>query len=159
MENKDITLNMRRVQQLRKWHVTSRISRLESVHDAQQHLLFYIVNHPGCTQKEIADFFALSKAAVTKSVKRMLKTDIVERHVNELDERKYALFATEKGQKLFESCLSTFDEVDSLTLKDFSEEDKEKFNEYLLKIMDNLETDYSRGLNMARLIAETSENK
>ena len=38
-------------------------------------------------------------------------------------------------------------------------EDREKFNDYLLKIMDNLETDYSRGLNMARLMAEANENK
>ena len=101
----------------------------------------------------------MSKAAVTKSVKRMLKTGLVERHVNESDERKYALYATKKGQKLFESCISIFGEVNDLTLKGFSDEDREKFNEYLLRIMDNLETDYSRGLNMARLMAEANENK
>ncbi len=159
MDNKDIMMNTRRIMQLHKWHITTRVKNLDSVHDAQQHLLFYVVNNPGCTQKEIADFFALSKAAVTKSVKRMLKSELIVRHVNDTDERKYALYATEKGEKMFKEFIHIIRDVDAMALQDFSDEQRKVFGECLEKMMNNLETDYSRGKNMNRLLAEAEEEK
>ena len=157
MENKTVMYNFRRAQQLRKWHITCQIKDLDNVHDAQHHILYYIVHNPGTTQREIADYFALSKAAVTKSMKRMLKGELVERTVNENDERKYALYVTEKGQKLLDDCNEKFEAVDDLTLKDFSDSEKEQLNDFILRIIDNLETDYSRGKNIAVLLAQTEK--
>lgn len=159
MELKDISYKYRRVSQLKRWHISMGMKNVDSLYYGQLHLLEYIISHPECSQKDIADRFALSKATVTKSVKRMIKNGIITRVVNPEDERKFMLKATEKGNELSDSCINIFKNVDELTFKDFSEEEVEQFSNYLDRIMENLETDYSRNKSLRELIIESDGGK
>ena len=159
MELKDISYRYRRVSQLKRWHISEGMKDVDSIYYGQLHLLEYITSHPECSQKDIADRFALSKATVTKSVKRMIKNGIITRVVNPEDERKFMLKATEKGLELSKTFISVFENVDKLTFKDFSEEEIEQFGRYMDRIMENLETDYSRNKSLRELIIESDSGK
>ena len=159
MELKDISYKYRRVSQLKRWHISMGMKDVDNIYYGQLHLLEYIVSHPECSQKDIADRFALSKATVTKSVKRMLKNGIITRVTNPEDERKFMLKATEKGEELEASFINVFKRVDELAFKNFSEEEIEQFNGYLERIMENLETDYSRNKSLRELIIESDGGK
>ena len=158
MNLKELNRKSRRVEQLRKWHLSKRMNAMEGLYYGQIHLLEYIINHPGCNQKDIADMFALSKASVTKSVKRMLNNDIITRQVNSDDERQFELYATEKGIQLARECSRIYDDTSELAYKGFSEEELKQFDEYLSRIMENLETDYSRGKTVRQLQMEEAEH-
>ena len=155
MDLKDITYKQRRVSHLRGWHLANKMQDVDSVYPGQLHLLGYIVRHPGCTQKEIADWFALSKATITKSVMRMLKNEIVTRKVNKQDERKFQLYATEKGIKVNEKCLAIFGEIDRSMFAGFSDEELAILDGFYQRMMNNLETNYSRDKSMAQLNRES----
>lgn len=155
MDLKALNYRFRRISQLKQWHVSSRMQSFDSIYYGQIHLLDYIVQHPGCTQKDLADFFASSKASITKSIKRMLNNGIICRNTNEDDERKFELYATEKGMELSRESQAIFREVGLRTFEGFSEEELQQLNEYVERIIDNLETDYSRGKTGKQLLKNT----
>ncbi len=159
MELRDISYKYRRIGQLKRWHISMGMKDVDSIYYGQLHLLEYIISHPQCSQKDLADRFALSKATVTKSVKRMIKNGIITRVVNPDDERKFMLQATEKGSELNEKCINVFNSADELEFKNFTREEIEQFNEYMDRMMENLETDYSRNKTLRELIMEADPGK
>ena len=159
MEYKDISYLYRRVEQLKRWHVSSELNSLGAIYYGQLHLLDFVVSHPGCTQKDLADRFALSKASITKSVKRMIKNGLITREINPEDERKFQLFASDLGMEVNRKCLDVFVNIDELTFKGFSEEEIKVFSELLTRMMDNLETDYSRNKSIRQLVMESEKKE
>lgn len=159
MDKKELNYKFRRIGQLKRWHIGTRMQTFDSIYYGQIHLLDYIVMNPGCTQKDLADYFASSKATITKSVKRMLCNEIIERKVNEQDERKFELYATEKGKELSGKSSAIFNEVGERTYQGFDEEELEQLDEYISRILNNLETDYSRGRSGNELVEIVSKVK
>ena len=159
MDLKELSYIYNRIGQLKRWHISTGMMEIDSMYFGQLFFVEYIMNHPGCTQKDLADRFALSKAAVTKSVKKMIKNGLITREVNREDERKYELYATETGQHLAAKCRSIFEGVDNLFYRGFSEEEIETFAGFLHRIMDNLETDYSRNKTIRDLVMESEKRE
>ena len=159
MDKKNLNYKFRRISQLKHWHIGSRMQSFDSIYYGQIHLLDYIVMHPGCTQKDLADYFASSKASITKSIKRMISNEIIYRVTNESDERKFALYATEKGEQLSAKSQAIFREVNENTYVGFNEEELKQFESFLDRIIDNLETDYSRGKTEKELLDSTMKGK
>ncbi len=159
MDKKELNYKFKRIGQLKRWHIGSRMQSFDSIYYGQIHLLDYIVMHPGCTQKDLADYFASSKATITKSIKRMLANEIIIRKVNEKDERKFELYATEKGKKLSRKSLAIFEEVEQNTYEGFSDKELKQLDEYVTRIQNNLETDYSRNKSGIELIEIVSRKE
>lgn len=154
MTKKDLVFKLRRTVQLGKWSISMKLRDLEGSYYGQLHLLGYIVEHPGCTQKEMAEFLDVSKAAITKTIARMIANGLVQREVNENDERKYKIYCTEKGLEIHQQCRDVFRYTGEKTFKGFSDEELEQFNSYLDRIIENLETDYSRNKSIRELAEE-----
>ncbi|MBR0385774.1 MAG: MarR family transcriptional regulator [Erysipelotrichaceae bacterium] len=152
MDRKELNYKFRRIGQLRHWHISSMMKSFDSIYYGQIHLLDYITMNPGCTQKDLADFFASSKATITKSIKRMLANGIIYRKTNEEDERKFALYPTELGEQLSSRSQDIFRQVGMRCYQGFSEEELQQLDGYITRIVNNLETDYSRGKSGKELI-------
>ncbi|MDI9539880.1 MAG: MarR family transcriptional regulator [Bacillota bacterium] len=133
-----------RVHQLKRWHNAVNIKKVEGAHLSQYPILDYIKEYPGCMQKDISDRFAFSKAAVSKTIKKLIDCDLVKRERNHRDCRQFDLFITEKGRLHIEQMKQAFNCCNVMMFKDFSKEEMEVFNSFLDRILENLETDYSR---------------
>ena len=157
MTDREVVYKLRRMMQLGRWHISLKIKDLEDSFYGQLHLLRYVYDHPGCTQKDMAEHFAVSKAAVTKTVRRMIANGLLERKINGQDERKYEVYCTEKGARIHHQGDQIFRDVEKLTFEGFSEEELEKFGAYVDRVLENLETDYSRSKSLRELSEETQK--
>lgn len=157
MTERELIYKLRRIMQLGRWRISLNIKDLEDSYYGQLSLLRYVQDHPGCTQKDMAEHFAISKAAVTKTVKRMIHNGLLERKTNEQDERKYEVYCTEKGAAIHQQAREAFRDVERLTFRGFSEEELAQFGGYVDRVMENLETDYSRNKTIRELNEETEK--
>lgn len=141
---KEFSCRLRRLVQLRRWHHITMLKDKESIYYGQLPLLEYIRNNPGCNQSDVANHFALSRAAVTKQMKRLLKSQLVERMTNKEDERQMQLYITQKGNLLTKEARDCMNEIDHRTFQGFSDEELGLLEKMLDQMVENLETDYSR---------------
>ena len=101
-------------------------------------LMAYILEHPGCTQGEIADFLYISAASVATSCKRLEKEGLIERRVDPVNRRKNQLFVTAEGEALTKEKRAMLDRVNARAFEGVDEADKAAFARVLDRMMDNL---------------------
>ena len=82
----------------REWHeyaqsVASRVG----LSDAYRPVILYLSRHPGAGQKEIAEFHGVSGAAISRTVKDMLRDGYLRRETDAQDGRCARLSLTERG--------------------------------------------------------------
>ena len=107
-------------------------------------LMAYVLEHPGCTQGEIAAWLYISAASVATSCKRLEKEGLLERRVDPGNRRKNQLFVTDEGRTLTLEKRAMLDRVTARAFAGISEEDRAVFSRVLDQMMDNLG---GRGLN------------
>lgn len=91
------------------------------------------------TQKELADRFEVSPAAIASSIKRLEADGYIIRKTNESDTRQNMIFITDKGREVVEFSKSTFEELDRKTYGSMSEEELIRLDELLDKMISGLE--------------------
>ena len=107
-------------------------------------LMAYVLEHPGCTQGEIAAWLYISAASVATSCKRLEKEGLLERRVDPVNRRKNQLFVTPEGEALTREKQAMMERVNARTFEGIDEGDRATFSRVLDKMMDNLG---GRGLN------------
>ena len=110
-----------------------------SLHCSQHRMLLHIYkcSEPP-TQKELAQFFEISYAAVAVMLKKLEGAGYVKRAVQENDMRCNRVILTEKGEKILKDTKVLVDQVDSNMFKDFSLEEFASFYKCLEKMQKNL---------------------
>ncbi|MBR5701555.1 MAG: winged helix-turn-helix transcriptional regulator [Oscillospiraceae bacterium] len=101
-------------------------------------LMAYVLEHPGCTQGEVAGFLYISAASVATSCKRLEKEGLLERRVDPVNRRKNQLFVTAAGETLTREKRAMFERVNARAFADIDEGDRETFARVLDKMLDNL---------------------
>ena len=101
-------------------------------------LMAYVLEHPGCTQGEIADFLYISAASVAASCKRLEQEGLLERRVDPVNRRKNQLFVTEAGASLTRDKRAMLDRVNERTFEGIEAADLSVFSRVLDRMMDNL---------------------
>ncbi len=101
-------------------------------------LMAYVLEHPGCTQGEIADWLYISAASVATSCKRLEKEGLLERRVDPVNRRKNQLFVTDEGRTLTLEKQAMLERVNERAFADIGEGDREVFARVLDKMLDNL---------------------
>ena len=101
-------------------------------------LMAYVLEHPGCTQGEIADFLYISAASVAASCKRLEQEGLLERRVDPVNRRKNQLFVTEAGASLTRDKRAMLDRVNERTFGGIEAADLSVFARVLDQMMDNL---------------------
>ena len=101
-------------------------------------LMAYVLEHPGCTQGEIAAWLYISAASVATSCKRLEKEGLLERRVDPVNRRKNQLYVTEAGEALTREKRAMLERVNERAFQDIGEGDRETLSRVLDKMLDNL---------------------
>ena len=117
-------------------------------------LMAYVLEHPGCTQGEIAAWLYISAASVAASCKRLEKEGLLERRVDPGNRRKNQLFVTEEGAALTREKRAMLDRVNARAFADIDEGDRAVFARVLDKMLDNLG---GRGLSLNQVFGTLME--
>ena len=97
MEQKPLMLMGRQLD--RAWSERLRkISAEAGIPDPYARILAYLHRHPGASQKELSEYVQKTYAAISQTVKELLREDFVRRETDSADQRYAKLYLTEKGQ-------------------------------------------------------------
>lgn len=149
---------MHRLELLRK--IKSRgILSASGLHSGQPPMLMYIINHPGCTQKEAADELDVTAASAAASLKRLEKAGLVARRPDPHDARRNCLYITPAGQDRVDKNREQFEALDQAMFSGLSEEEVQSFQRICEKMFDNLADESCRHLTICKLARQLQGDK
>ena len=105
----------------------------------QGKILFVLWQKDKITQKELATEIGLAKNTITVMLEKMEKNNLIRRITDENDKRKSLVILTDYAKSLKKSFDEISDEMLKKVYKGFSEEEIDKCEEYLHRIIRNLE--------------------
>ena len=104
----------------------------------QPKVLRYIQNHKDCKLKDIAKECDVESATVSKILDNLEEKGMITKAINPQNKRAYQLNLTIEGQKALEKWDEHCLEIEQISLKGFSEEEKQQFQDYLSRMYTNL---------------------
>lgn len=107
------------------------------ISEGQFEYFIIIYENEGINQKDLASLMNVGKASVTKAIKKLLEEGLIERKVNEKDQRNYGLYISEKGKPYFEIFKHVSTEITETMLKDFSNKEIATLQNLLTKLHEN----------------------
>lgn len=117
----------------------------------QMRALEFIQAHPGCSQADVAAELQVSPAAIAQSIKRMDASEFIERDTQKGNLRANSLHITEKGILASEKCREVFNSMNERMLFGFSEEERDTVSSMLARMVHNLESSVTDGMNNMEL--------
>ena len=109
----------------------ARICNRSGIYFGQPPIIAYILDHDGCTQKDIADFLKVTPASIALSTKRLQKNGYIQKQPDEKNLRCNRLHLTPLGEKVIHEWKSGLDEVTEKMFAGFTDEERGKFTELL----------------------------
>ena len=110
-----------------------------SLHVGQPAMLRFIVAHPGCSQKQIADDAKVSPASVAASIKRMERAGLITRRSDTSDTRCNRVYVTKAGEQELNFCSEGLSRIDAFITEGMSDAELEKLQTLFAKMIKNLE--------------------
>lgn len=104
----------------------------------QPKLLGYLSAHGPCRQNQLADYFEIDSAAVSRMVDSLEKGGFLTRKTDEQNRRSNRIAITEKGRQANRLWQASCMELEQAMLKGFSTEEREQFAAYLSRAYQNL---------------------
>lgn len=108
------------------------------LHPGQTKLLLMLRKSNGLSQREICDKLGVKPSTITVMIKRMEKTELIERQSDDNDQRKSRIFVTEKGKKICNLIDEINIQMEKECFENFNEEEKAEAKKLLTKMKDNL---------------------
>ena len=105
----------------------------------QGKILFVLWRKDKITQKELATETGLAKNTITIMLEKMGKNNLIRKITDENDKRKSLVILTDYAKSLKKPFDEISDEMLKKVYKGFSEEEIDKYEEYLHRIIKNLE--------------------
>ena len=90
-------------------------------------------------QKDLEEHLSVRRSSVTSLLKNMEKSGILQRFGAEGDGRAKTLVLTKKGEALDESLRNYINSLEEKMMDGFSSKEKEKLQDYLIRMIENLE--------------------
>ncbi|MCR9138152.1 MAG: MarR family winged helix-turn-helix transcriptional regulator [Alphaproteobacteria bacterium] len=81
-------------------HFTATVGSSQGVDMVEARIIESSYYCPGVIAKEIIDFWAFDKMAVSRAISRLEKKGLLERHANRRDRRRNEIFLTSSGQEM-----------------------------------------------------------
>ncbi len=104
----------------------------------QPKILYYLVSHEGCMQKEVAEYCDIEPATASRILDTMEKGGLIRRTVAENNRRAGSISLTETGLRQYQLWETRCREVEAEMLAGFSEKEKRELTEYLKRVYKNL---------------------
>lgn len=108
------------------------------LHPGQGKVLMILRSLDGVSQKEICEKLNVKPSTIAVMIKRMEKTEYIERKNDENDQRISRIFITKKGLEVCELLEEVNKKLEKECLSDFTEEEIETAKLLLSKMRDNL---------------------
>ena len=135
---KEIVGKLMRVNRLHRNIIQSRADEFHLQRSGHMMLLFIRNSATPPSQKEIAEFFRITPAAVAMSLKKMEKARLIERTPSENDSRVNLIKVSEKGKDLLDKTKQGFEAADKAMLAGVSDEELLALSGTLDKLIENL---------------------
>ncbi len=124
---------------LHKQYFDRRMSDI-GIHSSQHRILMYLSqNKDGISQKEIAEHFNISPAAVAVSLKKLENEGYILRETQKADNRINNVFLTSKANEVVKKTIEYANAIEEQIFEEFSEKDLEVFCEYLSKMQNTID--------------------
>ncbi len=94
-----------------------------------------------CNASEIAENYNVSKALISRSVKRLKNLELIEVSISVVDKREQILTLTDKGREVADVAFKAIDSFMAQAYADFSDDEKEVLTALLSKMLFNLAED------------------
>ncbi len=119
----------------------NKVSRF-GVHRSQHRMLMFLSKRQDepTSQKDIADSFEISAAAVAVAVKKLEDEGFIIRMQNENDNRTNILALTEKGQEIVAATRDIIEELDRAMFDGFCDAEIAQFSEYFSRMLENVKS-------------------
>ncbi len=106
--------------------------------DGQPKILAYISLHDGCLQKDLADWYAIKPATVSRLLNHMEDQGLITRETPEGNRRITKVYITKKGTEKYQKFAQYRKAVDNMAFQGFTEEERTAFIGQLDRIRQNL---------------------
>ncbi len=101
--------------------------------------LIFIYRNQGSNLNEISKALNLDKALTTRSIKKLIENNYVEKTIDKTDNRAFNVHATEKCNEAMAEIKNLFSEWEKIILKDFTKHESDTFKTLFNKAYDNIE--------------------
>ena len=158
MQNPRIGGKLHRIDLLMRYHLRAQEKGL--IPPSQMRIIEFIGRNDGCTQADVAYEMQVTPASVAQSLKRMEASGYVSRDACPDNLRANSLHITEAGTEAAASCRRVFDGLEDEMFSGFSEEEKALTAELLSRLIRNLESGDTDGMNnmeLSKLLCDKKE--
>ena len=97
----------------------------------QPKVLRYLNQHKDCKLRDIASECDIESATVSKMIDNLESKKMITRMINPKNKRAYQLNITDYGKQSLEKWNKHCMEIENISLKGFSKEEKKQFEDYL----------------------------
>lgn len=104
----------------------------------QPKILEYLYENDGAVQKDIAKSCFIEQATVTSILARMEKNELIIRKIDPNNRRFQFVYLTDKGKVEEKFVIDSFAKLENNALKDFTDEEKMQFVNFLNRVNKNL---------------------
>lgn len=150
MELYEVVSSIRRLELMRRI-MTRRVLRNLGLHPGQPPMIEYVISHPGCTQKNVADELDITPASAASSLKRLEKAGIIRREADLNDCRCNRLYATELGKQKSTDAREAFDALDIRMFAGINDEERVMYKVLCERMFENMADETTRGLTICKL--------
>ena len=103
----------------------------------QPKLIAHLAEHGPCRQSELADYFSIDPAAISRMVESLEKGGFITVAADGKDRRRNLLSTTDRGLEAARAWLAKRAQVEEIMLRGFSPEEREAFSAYLTRARQN----------------------
>lgn len=100
-------------------------------------LMLYLSDHPGASQDEIREYYALDKTNVARDARRLEELGHIRRQVDMNNRRQYQLYLTESGKAFLPVIQAAYDNFSDKLVANLSQEEINTLRELLQKLDNN----------------------
>lgn len=111
------------------------LMQVSGISGPQAGALFYLEQHDGCQQKDMAKGLRLDTSAITGMVERLAKKGLIEKQRSETDKRAFTLHLTQDGKAALEKVQPLLDQFNQHMHDKFGQEKLEHFCEVLTELV------------------------
>lgn len=127
------------VQRLHRRVIESKVRGLGIHHSQHRMLVHLFCRETPPSQKELAEHFHISPAAVAETMKRLEEDGYIQRSCDDKDSRRNLVSVTDKGREMLDCTRHLFDGVDAAMLADLSESERAALAHCLAVMQKNLQ--------------------
>jgi DNA-binding MarR family transcriptional regulator len=107
------------------------------LHAGQEIFLLFIWQDDGLTQSELGERVGVQPASVTRIVKRMERSSLIERRKDKDDNRVTRIFLTDKGWSMEKLVTQIWEDVETQLMKNINLEERKLLQRLLLQVYEN----------------------